>query len=58
MIAMRDKFIDLITMGITRYHVKKASGEKPDMAVIIADVLLENGYHKVSEVAEEREGAE
>lgn len=43
MISMRDKLIELITVGITRYHVKKASGENLDMAAIIADVMIEKG---------------
>lgn len=53
MIIMRDKLIDLITVGIARYHVKKANNENPDMAAIIADVMIENGYRKTSDVAEE-----
>lgn len=39
---MRDKLIDLITIGIARYHVQKTNGNNPDMAAIIADVLMEN----------------
>ena len=39
---MRDKLVDLITVGIARYHVKRANNEDSDMAAIIADVLIEN----------------
>lgn len=40
---MRDELIDLITVGIARYHIKKASSDNPDMAAIIADVMIEKG---------------
>ncbi len=53
MIAMRDKLIDLITVGIVRYSVQQAAGNNPDMADIIADVLIENDYCKASDTAEE-----
>ena len=53
MIAMRDKLIDLITVGIVRYSVQQAAGNNPDMAAIIADVLIENDYCKASDTAEE-----
>jgi hypothetical protein len=56
MMAMRDKLLDIITVGIARYHVKKVNNENPDMAAIIADVLIENGYRKASDVAEETIG--
>lgn len=49
---MRDKLIDLITVGITRHSIQQASGNNPDMAAIIADVLIENDYCKASDVAE------
>ena len=49
---MRDKLIDLITVGITRYSIQQASGNNPDMAAIIADVLIKNDYCKSSDVAE------
>ena len=49
----KDELIDLITIGIARTCVKEANGETVDKAVEIANVLLENGYHKASEVAEE-----
>ena len=39
---MRDKLIDLITIGLARACVKEASGEQVDVAAIIADVLIEN----------------
>ena len=50
---MRDKLIDLITIGITRYSIQQASGNNPDMAAIIADVLIENDYCKASDMIEE-----
>ena len=53
MIATRDKLIDLITVGIVRHSVQQAAGNNPDMAAIIADVLIENDYCKASDVAEE-----
>lgn len=40
---MRGELIDLITVGIARYHIKKASSDNPDMAAIIADVIIEKG---------------
>ena len=49
----KDKLIDLITIGIARACVKEANGETVDKAAEIADVLLENGYRKSSEVAED-----
>ena len=39
---MRDKLIDLITIGIARACVKEANGENVDKAAVIADVLIEN----------------
>ena len=38
---IRDKLIDLITVGIARACVKEANGETVDKAAEIADVLLE-----------------
>ena len=49
---MRDKLIDLITVGITRYSIQQVSGGNPDMAEIIADVMIENDYCKASDTAE------
>ena len=50
---MRDKLMDVITVGITRYSIQKAMGNNPDLAAIIADVLIENDYREASEVARE-----
>jgi hypothetical protein len=50
---MKDKLIDLITIGIARACVKEASGEQVDKAEIIADILIENNYRKSSEIARE-----
>ena len=50
---MRDKLIDLITIGIARACVKEANGIKVDKAVEIADVLLEHDDRKSTEVAKE-----
>ena len=41
---MKDKLVDLITIGIARACVKEASGEQVDKAEIIADILIENNY--------------
>ena len=49
----RDELIDLITIAITRWHVKRASGENADITAIVADVLMDNGYHKPSNIAVE-----
>lgn len=40
---MKDKLIDLITIGFTRACVKEAAGKKVDQAREIADVLIANG---------------
>lgn len=40
---MKDRLIDIITIGIARACVKSAGGEKVDQAKEIADVLIENG---------------
>lgn len=50
MIAMRDKLIDLITVGIVRYSVQQAAGNNPDMAAIIADVLMEKWSPQCSDI--------
>ena len=47
---MMDKLIDLITVGVARYQIKQASGEKPDEAALIAEILSENGYCKTSDI--------
>jgi hypothetical protein len=50
---MRDKLIDLITIGIARARVKEANGTNVDQAAEIADVLLENNYRNATDVAED-----